>query len=826
MSAFFTCYKRELWKLLTTPLAATLLIFYLLLSGILTLTLGGFIDGNSASLDGFFLWQPWLFLFLGAAVTMGSWAEEYRTGTAEILLTLPVSPETLVWTKFFSALTLLATGLFCTAPFPVTCAWLGNPDWGPIATGYLGCLLTAGLFLALGQCASACASSQFVSFLTSFLLGLSALLAGFRPSNLLLLKWGAPPALMHFLSTSGLNSHFEELTSGRLALRDLYFFLAGTAVFLMLTCWRIRLRHCRRAPGRAALTLSLCVALVALMPMVDCVTWRLDYTSDGLYTMDLGSYEVLSEMKYPVEVSFVYSQNHPEISATTRRHALRVQELLREFAAHGQGNLRLREFFPETPLEQDEAEAMGLEPHIGSLGDLWFLGVAVRPLGQEGTAVTIPQLQPEEGASLEYQLVRTLAASQRSARRRLGVCSTLPVLESLNPMTKNLTPTWWILQQLEEDFELVDVDGQRALPEGLDALLLVHPKGFSATFWESVERHLNQGKGVFLALDPLSRAEAQRNGGSRILQASEVPADLAERWGIAFAKNRIVADRTLASAMTDSHRGLETLPTLLTLPKKLLSAGSPVTAHLASLSFFCCGSFQWHDKEGVSIVPLVSSTKDSRLLLPYEAQRNGADILTDFQADEADYALAVQVQEQAGGRAILVGDADWLHNSLCVNETQDAMGRERSIAINDNAAFLANAVEFLCDDSRLLRLRSRGVKPRTFTKLEALGKAAEKRIQELDAETYRENESLRSRGMALLQQGKSANDPEIQRQLDELAAEDARQQQRLKERQREVLFDLRKQLDALERNVALWNLLLMPALLALLASVVSWRRRH
>ena len=826
MSAFFTCYKRELWKLLTTPLAAALLIFYLLLSGVLTLTLGGFIEGNSASLDGFFIWQPWLFLFLGAAVTMGSWAEEYRTGTAEVLLTLPVAPETLVWTKYFSALTLLAAGLLCTAPFPVTCACLGAPDWGPIAIGYVGCLLAAGLFLALGQFASACASSQFVSFLASFLVGLAALLTGFRPSNLLLLKWGAPPALMHFLSTSGLNSHFEELTSGRLALRDLFFFLAGTALFLMLACWRIRLRHCRRSHRRTAWTMVLCIALIALVPVVDRVSWRLDYTADGLYTMDLGSYEVLSEMTIPVEVSFVYSQNHPEISAATRHYALRVQELLREFAANSNGNLRLQEFFPETPQEQDEAEAMGLEPHIGSLGDLWFLGVAVRPLGTEGTAVVIPQLQPEEGASLEYQLVRTLAASQRSARRRLGVCSTLPVLETINPVTKNLTPTWWSLQQLEGDFELVDVDGQKPLPEKLDALLLVHPKGFADAFWESVERHLNQGKGIFLALDPLSRAEAQRNGSSRILQPSELPTLLAERWGVTFAKNRIVADRTLSSAMTDSHRGLETLPTLLTLTEKLLAGESPVTAHLSALSFFCCGSFQWQPTEAVAVIPLASSTRDSRLLLPYEAQRSGADILTDFQADEADYTLAMQIQEQAGGRAILVGDADWLHNSLCVNETQDTMGRDRTIAINDNAAFLANAVEFLCDDSRLLRLRSRGAKPRTFTKLEALGKAAEKRIQELDAETYRENESLRARGLALLQQGRAVNDPEIQRQLDELAAEDALQQQHLKERQREVLFGLRKQLDALERNVALWNLLLMPALLALLAAIVAWRRRH
>ncbi len=140
--------------MLATPLAAAMLIFYLLVGGVLTLTIGGFIDGNSASLDGFFVWQPWLFLFLCAALTMGTWTEEYRSGSAELLLTLPFSPATLVFSKFAAGMTILLVGLACTAPFPVTCSLLGNPDWGPILTGYLGCLLAGGFFLAMGQCAS------------------------------------------------------------------------------------------------------------------------------------------------------------------------------------------------------------------------------------------------------------------------------------------------------------------------------------------------------------------------------------------------------------------------------------------------------------------------------------------------------------------------------------------------------------------------------------------------------------------------------------------------------------------------------------------------
>ena len=825
MGAFQTIYKRELWRLLTTPLAAVLLIFYLIVSGLLTLTLGGFIDGNSASLEGFFVWQPWLFLFIGSALTMGAWAEEYRTGAAELLLTMPFSGRCLVLAKFASALTLLAVGLLCTAPFPITCAWLGSPDWGPIFTGYFACLLVAAAFLGLGQLASVCASSQFVSFLVSFVLGLSGLLAGFRPSNLLLLKWGAPPWLMHFFSTCGIAGHFDELTSGRLAVRDVYFFIAWTAALLALTCLVLRVRH--RASKRRNIfgTIALCIVLVGLAPLVDKVPARLDCTADGLYTLDSGSQEILNEMEIPVEAVFVYSQNHPEISAITRRHALRVRELLREFATHSNGKLTLREIYPDSLEEQDAAEAMGLLPNIGSLGDLWFLGAVFRPQGEGGSVTTIPQFDSSNAATLEYQLARNVAASQRTRRRRLGVFSTLPVLETVNQTTNNMTPTWWSLAQLETDFEIVELDGQKAIPEDVDSLLLVHPKEMSQEFVESVSAYLDKGRGVMIALDPLSRAEAQKNAGFRLSKPSELPEALAKRWGVSFVKNRIVADRTLASAMTDVHRGLEMLPTLLTVPAMQLSKESPMTSHLAALSFFCAGTFRCEETEGISVVPLAYSTKDSMLLQSYEAQRNAADLLTDFKPDDEIYALAMQIQEASGGRAVLVGDADWLHNSLCVNQTKDALGQEQEIPINDNGALLANAIEFLCDDGRLLRLRSRGVKPRTFTRLEALGKEAERRIQELDAETYRENQDLRSRGMALLQ-GRKADDPEVQRKLDELAAEDALQQQRLKERQRGVLFELRHRLDALERSIALWNLLLMPVALALAAGIMAIRRRR
>lgn len=811
--------------MLATPLAAAMLVFYLLVGGVLTLTIGGFIDGNSASLDGFFVWQPWLFLFLCAALTMGTWTEEYRSGSAELLLTLPFSPATLVFSKFAAGMTILLVGLACTAPFPVTCALLGNPDWGPILTGYLGCLLAGGFFLAMGQCASVWTANQLVSFLLALFVGLAVILAGFRPMNLLLLKWGVPPQLMHFLSTSGLSGHFEEFTSGRVGWREAYFFAATTSAWLLLAVFRLRMRHGPRRRKNLLLPAT-AIALFALIPAADKLHGRIDCTADRLFTLDEGSREILASLENPAEILFVYSQNHPEISAVTRRHAARVRELLREFSADSNGTLTLREFHPDSPADQDKAAALGLKPQIGGLGDLWFLGAVVRPTGEgRGQTVVLPWLDASEGSSLEYELARAISAAQRTGKRRVGLFSTLPVLEKINMESRTLTPAWWSIRKLQEQFEVVELDGKTPPEASLDALILLHPKEMSQEFLDWTAAFLDAGGGVFAALDPLSRVEAQINGLTRLTRASELPEMLAERWGVDFEKGRVVADRALASPMTDSRRGIETIPTLVTVSKAQLSDDSPVTSHLSSLTFFCGGYFDVKESQDATATVLAHSTPDSQALLTYQAKRDAAAILTDFKPDNREYPLALQISEDSGGRAILVGDADWLHDSICVNLTTDAMGADREIPLNDNAAFLLNSVESLCDDVTLLRLRSRGAKPRTFTKIEELGRKVEKRIQELDAEAYQENADLRARGRALLH-GRSQDDPEVQRQLDLLAEEDARQQQRLKERQREVLFQFRGEIDRLERGVALWNMLLTPGLLALAAILVAWRRRR
>ena len=296
MRSYLTILRRELWCAFTAPQAWTLLAAYLLVSGLLTLTLGGFLEQNSADLNGFFVWQPWLFLFLGSAFGMGAWSDEYRSGALEVLLSHPVGFSALVAAKLTAGCLLCLLALLLTAPIPLACAWLGNPDWGPIAAGYLGCLLTAAFFVAFSQAASALFKSPFVSFAAAILPGLALMLIGFQPFNLLMLKWRLPGAAIAAAAQAGINSHFTYFQQGLVRLGDILWFASLVWLLGAATAWKLRRRHGGRRQGHALRLLP----PLALLVLSHFIHGSLDFTADRLWTLDAGSRESIHAIAEPV----------------------------------------------------------------------------------------------------------------------------------------------------------------------------------------------------------------------------------------------------------------------------------------------------------------------------------------------------------------------------------------------------------------------------------------------------------------------------------------------------------------------------------------------
>ncbi len=231
MHGFRAIFRRELAAYFATPLAPVLLIAFLLVNGICTFYLARWFEAEEASLEAFFAYHPWLYLFLAPALAMRLWAEERARGTLELLLTLPVRIGEAVLAKFFAAWALCALALALTFPLWLTAAWLGRPDHGVILAGYAGSWLLAGAYLAVCACLSAAARSQVTAFICAVVVCFLFAISG-APLLTELTRGVLPAAAVEALASISFTARFQSITRGLLDARDLAFFAIHIAVWL------------------------------------------------------------------------------------------------------------------------------------------------------------------------------------------------------------------------------------------------------------------------------------------------------------------------------------------------------------------------------------------------------------------------------------------------------------------------------------------------------------------------------------------------------------------------------------------------------------------
>jgi ABC-2 type transport system permease protein len=231
MANVWAIFKRELGGYFTTPIAYVFAAIFVFLSGIFAFYLGSFFERGQADLVAFFQFHPWLYLFLIPALAMRLWAEERRSGTIELLMTLPVSMGEAVIGKFLAAWCFAGIALALTFPMWITVNYLGDPDNGVITASYVGSLLMAGAFLAIGACVSALTRNQVIAFVVSAVICFVFVLAGY-PLVLEFVAAFAPEFLVETISTFSFLAHFGAISKGVIELRDLVYFVSLIAFWL------------------------------------------------------------------------------------------------------------------------------------------------------------------------------------------------------------------------------------------------------------------------------------------------------------------------------------------------------------------------------------------------------------------------------------------------------------------------------------------------------------------------------------------------------------------------------------------------------------------
>jgi len=348
--------RKEVAGYFGSPLALIFLAAFVSITLFIFFWVETFFVRGIADVRPLFAWMPLLLIFLVAALTMRQWSEEQRSGTLEMLLTLPVSPWTLVVGKFLAVMFMVVVALALTLPLPITVALLGNLDWGPVIGGYLAALLLAAAYAAIGLFISSLTDNQIVSLIVTMLAGGFFYLVGTENvTDFFGGNWG------DLLRSIGTGSRFASVERGVVDLRDLVYYLSITGSFLALNAWNIERKRWSHGDATAGYRHSysiftwLMVAnlLLANLWVAQLNNLRVDLTQQREYTLSQTTRDLLHAVNEPLLIrAYVSEKSHPLLQPL--RPA--IQDMLNEYAIAGNGNVTAEVVDPATDPDM-EAEA-------------------------------------------------------------------------------------------------------------------------------------------------------------------------------------------------------------------------------------------------------------------------------------------------------------------------------------------------------------------------------------------------------------------------------------------------------------------------------------
>ena len=377
MKKTITIARKELESFFGSPIALIFLTIFLVVTLFVFFWVAGFFARGIADIRPLFRWMPLTLIFLVAALTMRQWSEEQRSGTIEMLMTLPLAPWQVVLGKFLAVMALVGVALLLTLPIPAVVAMLGPLDWGPVIGGYLAALLLAAAYAALGQWLSALTDSPIVALLATAVIGGLLYLLG---TPVVTGLTGAP--WNDVLRATGTGSRFESIERGVIDLRDLLYYLSLGAFFLLLTVYTLdrkrwgsgaATQHYRRnaSTGMALLGANLLVLNLWLAPLAGL---RWDATAQQEYTLSQTTKELIGSLQEPLLIrAYISSKSHPLLDPLRPQ----VEDLLREYAIAGKGRVTAEVVDPaqDPALEAEANQTYGIQPTPFQVSDRYQASV-------------------------------------------------------------------------------------------------------------------------------------------------------------------------------------------------------------------------------------------------------------------------------------------------------------------------------------------------------------------------------------------------------------------------------------------------------------------
>jgi len=604
--------------------------------------------------------------------------------------------------------------------------------------------------------------------------------------------------------------------------------------------------------------LLLGVLFVALVILSDGLLkgFRADLTSNRQYTLSPGTLGILANMEEPVNLYLFFSEESSRDLPQVRRYANWVGELLDDMADRAGGSLSVHRVDPRSfSEEEDQAARFGLQAvPIGATGDTLYFGLA-------GTNTldgfqAIPFLQPSKEQFLEYDLAKMIHGLSHPERKRVGLLSSLDMRASFDPATQSMRSAWTIYEQLEQFFEVEEIEASATeLPADLDLLLLVHPKALPESMRYQVDQFVLRGGRLVAFLDPFAEADLGDNPADPMARfnagSSSTLDGLLAAWGVRFDPARMVGDLAYALqvGMGGGAAPVRHLA-IVSVSGDGLNGEDIVSADLEAVNFSSSG---WFEPVADATTDFTVLARSSANAAPLEAGRmrflaNPADLMSGFEPTGERYAMVARVTGAAasafeapptgfdaethlpeagadGISVLLFADTDILSDRFWV-QRQNFLGQQLVSSFADNGNLVINSVDHMLGTSDLISIRTRATTARPFDRVEALRleaegryRATEERLQQELQETERklgEMQSARSDGdLTVLSEEQNQ---EIQRFMDRRV--------QIRRDLRAVQHDLDREIDALGTRLKLINIMAVPALVIAFALYYGHLRRR
>jgi ABC-type uncharacterized transport system involved in gliding motility auxiliary subunit len=602
------------------------------------------------------------------------------------------------------------------------------------------------------------------------------------------------------------------------------------------------------------------ILLVAINVIAGLYPLRLDLTQEKAYTLSEGTKQLLKSLDAPIKIRFYCTRSEtatPEV-VFLRSFARRVEDLLSEYKQIAGRKLIIEKYDPQPDSDaEDSAKMDGLVPRQLPAVDKFYLGLCVS-LGDQRE--TIPFIEPTMERLLEYQITRAIARVVNPKKPVIGVISSLPVfglpVSPFRQSGQQPMETWAIINELRFDYEVrrleTDLD---KIDDEIHLLMVIHPKNLNEKTQYAIDQFLMRGGRLMIFVDPLSVVDNRVSGGIGSFSASSSNLEkLFKAWGYNFDSTKAVADVSMMLQVRSRTGLTENAPVWLNVSGTAINATDIATSGIDSIWLPVAGAFTGQAVDGLKETVLLQSTEKSQLVDAFLANLSGSGILRDFKPSGVKYKLAIRLtgkfktafpegmpsetstnQPSSTNQArtehlkesiretsvVLFGDADFLYDDFMLRRIDTPFGQLVAL-VNGNLALIANLVDQLAGDTRLVAIRSRADVNKPFTKIRAMVAEAEqqyqaeiKRLEDVIAETERRINELQAQKTDPNQ--KFILTPEQRAEIEKLRREEAQTRQRLKEVRKQLTSSVRK----LENRIKWINMLAMPLTVAIIGIVVG-----